>query len=98
MKPVLLDPDTNLRAKFQVPRDGKIEYHVESDGGVVDVFVVAEEGLRNFDQAKPFKASVVSVRRYDHHERVKLGFAGSWYLLIVNRSKKQPVAVTYEVY
>jgi hypothetical protein len=94
-----IQPNSHLRIKYPVPRDGWIEYLVEADRPVT-TFILDDKGLGEFYTEKSDDIysyyGGFSYRR-NHHQELKLPFKGSWYLLIVNDDKRQPVAVHYEV-
>ncbi len=94
---VLLNPDTHLRIRYPVPRNGLIEYTVEADGATVDTYVLDKEGLEEFNKGGEISSCYGGfTHRYEHYQELRLPFRGWWYLLIVNRST-QPVAVHYDV-
>jgi len=99
MQTALLKPDTHLRIRYPVPRDGWIKYNVEADGVPVTTWVLDEEGLKEFNSGKKDVFSYYGgfVNRYKHHQELKLPFRGWWYLIIENRSQRDPAAVHYEV-
>ena len=99
MPVALLKPDTNIRVKYPVPRNGIVEYAVEADRPV-STFVLDEKGLNQFDSGEGgYVRSYYGgfSNRCEHHQELRLPFKGSWYLLIVNANEKEPAAVHYEV-
>ena len=96
MQTVLLEPDTHLRIRYSVPRNGLIEFTVEAGGAPVDTYILDEEGLKEFNKGGDVSYYGGFTNRYEHHQELRLPFRGSWYLLIVNRNS-QPVAVHYDV-
>lgn len=94
-----IKPNTHLRIKYPVPRDGWIEYTVEADRPVT-TFILDDEGLDEYYNKK--SGDIYSYYggfpyRRLHHQELKLPFRGSWYLLIINEDKREPIAVHYEV-
>jgi len=95
---VLLKRDSHLKIRYPVPRDGLIEYTVEADGAPVDTYVLDEKGLKEFNRGDDITSYYGGfTRRYSHHQEIRLPFRGWWYLLIVNPSRTEPVAVHYDV-
>jgi hypothetical protein len=95
----MLAPNTHLRLKYSTPpRGGNIEYLVEANHPV-DTFVLDEGGLKEFNTGDKFIYSYYGgfSNRKLHQQELKLPFKGTWYLIIKNSDKNNPVAVHYEV-
>lgn len=99
MRTALLQPDTHLRIRYPVPRDGWVEYTVEADGVPVTTWVLDEEGLKEFNNGRKDIFSYYGgfANRYKHHQELRLPFRGWWYLIIENTSHDDPAAVHYDV-
>lgn len=93
-----LKPNTNIRIRYRVPRNRRIEYEVEADQPV-DTYVLDDKGLEEFDHGK--NAYIYSyyggfANRRHHQQELRLPFRGYWHLLIVSHNEEH-VAVNYEV-
>lgn len=98
MPTVLLEPDTHLKIRYPVPRNGLVEYTVEADGYPVTTYVVDEQGLKEFNRGEDIGSYYGGfTKRYKHHQELRLPFRGKWYLLVVNPSHRDSVAVHYDV-
>ena len=73
-----------------------MRYLVESENPV-DVFLVDQQGLSEYDQGLLFHFYDGAERVWEHEKRLRLAFRGEAYLLIVN-SAPDPTAVHYEIY
>ena len=98
MPTTTLEPDTHLKIRYPVPRDGWIEYHVEAENSV-DTYVLDKAGLNDFyDLDQEYINSYGGfTNRRDHRQEIRLPFRGFWYLIIRNTNKRAPVAIYYEV-
>jgi len=99
MQTALLKPDTHLRVRYPVPRNGWVEYTVEADGVPVTTWILDDDGLREFNSGRKDITSYYGgfTHRYKHHQEIRLPFRGWWYLIIENDSRSEPAAVSYEV-
>jgi hypothetical protein len=99
MQTALLKPDTHLKIRYPVPRDGRIEYTVEADGAPVTTWVLDEQGVKEFNKGKEIIESYYGgfPKRGYHHQELRLPFRGWWYLIIENPSRSDSSAVHYEV-
>ncbi|SRR5713226_48127 len=90
-----------LKVRYNVPKNGSIEYEVEANRPVT-TFVVDEEGLKEFNSKGSDVYSYYGgfASRYEHHQELRLPLKvrmqGYWYLIIDN-PQNESVAVHYEV-
>ncbi len=91
-----LKPNTHMKIRFPVPRSGRITFRVEADRPV-STYVLSPEELQEFYKQDEFDSHGGFTNRRFHEQRVKLDFTGWWYLVILNESAREPVAVHYEV-
>ena len=98
MPRITIQPDRTAIIKYEVPKDGVVEFEIEADKPVRS-YIVRPKGLELFQNgSKTFKyyGGFPDARKHQHQE-VRLPFLGTWYLLISNHQDSD-VDVEYDVF
>lgn len=99
MPTLKIPPDSYISLEYKVPKSRLVEFEIDADRPV-KTYVLGPKTLKRFEQgSKNFRyyGGFPEPRRHQSQE-VRLPFSGLWYLVISNRSLKEPARVEYEVY
>lgn len=98
MPSTTLKPNTNIRLQYRVPDSGFVEFEIDADSPVAS-YIVRPKGLDLFDRGSTrfrYYGGFPDARKY-HRQFLKLPFAGTFYLLIVNEGRRT-IGIDYSVY
>lgn len=93
-----IQPDENVRFRYLAPpRAREVRVRIEADGPV-DVHALTPQGMRSFDNAEDRFEEYTGARgRRNSELRFQPDPGRPWFLLIINYSDREDVAVHYEV-
>ena len=99
MANVTIKPDQFVELKYKVPETGFVKFEIDAESPVKS-YVLGPGSLRRFlEGSKRFKYyGGFPDPREKQKQEVRIPFDGSWYLVIMNPNKSDPVDVEYEVY
>lgn len=99
MPNVTIGPDEHVRLKYSVPKSRLVEFEINANLPVKS-YVLGPTTLASFSAGSEtfeYYGGFADPRK-TQRQTVRLPFAGSWYLVIMNPSKRHSVEVDYEVF
>ena len=94
----IIKPNSHIKVKFRIPKNGIVNFDVEASAPV-DTYILDDEGLKEFYSRREWIESYYGgfYNRHEHHQEIKLPFRGWAYLLIKN-TRNSSVAVRFELF
>src|SRR5438309_2315347 len=99
METITISPNRHIKLRHSVPSSRLIKFEIEADHPVKS-YVLGPKSYERFSQgSKSFRYyGGFPDPRANQRQEVRIPFSGSWYLVIINPDKNEPVEVRYAVY